>query len=437
MEERDAYLAVLAREPGNLLVLNNLGSLLYENGFRTAARTAYAEAVRLHPHDVMSRVNLANALRDSGEQDAARLHYEAALRIQPDHREANHGLGNVLADLGDDSGAARHWRIAFENRPIVTMRYRGEQPAIQVVLLATPARGNVQLLHFLDDTVFQTHVVYVEYCTELPPHNLVINAIGDADLAAPALKCAQSLLERTSAPVINPPGSVIGTGRVEVAQRLNGIPGLIVPKTALVPRSLLTCPVAYTFPLLIRTPGFHTGLHFEFVESAEQLPAKLATLPGDELTVIEYLNSYGADGKARKYRVMMIDGELYPLHAAISSHWKIHYFTAEMADSPAHRAEDLQFLENMPSVLGPKAISALKEVQSRLGLDYAGIDFGLSADGDVLLYEANATMVVNRPEPGEKWDFRRPAVERIYAAVRAMLLKAQLQRQPDLPVAGR
>jgi hypothetical protein len=70
-------------------------------------------------------------------------------------------------------------------------------------------------------------------------------------------------------------------------------------------------------------------------------------------------------------------------------------------------------------------------------LDYAGIDFGLGPNGDVLLYEANATMVVNRPEPGEKWDFRRPAVERIYAAVRAMLLKAQLQRQPDLPVTSR
>jgi hypothetical protein len=35
---------------------------------------------------------------------------------------------------------------------------------------------------------------------------------------------------------------------------------------------------------------------------------------------------------------MMIDGQLYPLHCAISSHWKIHYFTAEMADKPAHRA---------------------------------------------------------------------------------------------------
>ncbi len=76
----------------------------------------------------------------------------------------------------------------------------------------------------------------------------------------------------------------------------------------------------------------------------------------------------------------------------------------------------------MPGVLRPRGMAALAEIQSRLGLDYAGIDFGLSAGGEILLFEANATMVVNPPEPEEKWAYRRPAVERIYAAVRRMLL---------------
>jgi glutathione synthase/RimK-type ligase-like ATP-grasp enzyme len=120
---------------------------------------------------------------------------------------------------------------------------------------------------------------------------------------------------------------------------------------------------------------------------------------------------------------MTIDGHLYPLHLAISSHWKIHYFTAEMAERAEHRAEDAEFLENMPAVLGPRAMAALEQIQTTLGLDYAGIDFGLSPAGDLLLFEANATMVVNPPEPDERWDYRRPAVERIFAAVRRMLLE--------------
>ena len=126
--------------------------------------------------------------------------------------------------------------------------------------------------------------------------------------------------------------------------------------------------------------------------------------------------------KLANYRVMMINGKLYPLHLAVSSHWKIHYFTAEMADNPRHRAEDAAFLENMAEVLGDKAMTALRNIQSALQLDYAGIDFGLNHAGDLLLFEANATMVVPRPAHGEQWAYRLPAVERIHTAVRAMLL---------------
>jgi glutathione synthase/RimK-type ligase-like ATP-grasp enzyme len=75
----------------------------------------------------------------------------------------------------------------------------------------------------------------------------------------------------------------------------------------------------------------------------------------------------------------------------------------------------------MPAVLGPRAMQALARIQATLGLDYGGIDFGLSATGDVLVFEANATMVVNPPEPDERWAYRRQAVERIFAAVRRML----------------
>jgi hypothetical protein len=39
----------------------------------------------------------------------------------------------------------------------------------------------------------------------------------------------------------------------------------------------------------------------------------------------------------------------------------------------------------------------------------------LSTAGDVLLFEANATMAVKPPDADERWEYRR-AVERIFAA---------------------
>jgi len=120
---------------------------------------------------------------------------------------------------------------------------------------------------------------------------------------------------------------------------------------------------------------------------------------------------------------MMIDGQLYPMHSAISQHWKIHYFTAEMADHPQHRAEDAAFLEDMPRVLGPRAMAALQQIRDALGLDYAGIDFSLNARGEILLFEANATMVVNPAEADERWDYRRAPLQRVRDRIREMLVR--------------
>ena len=430
-EAKSAYLEVLARQPSHRLALNNLGTLLHATGFRTAARTAYAEAVARHPGDAMSRVNLGNVLFESGEFPSAREHYETALRIDPSHAEAHQGLAYVLAELGDEEGAEWHRRKGFENRPVLTLPYRGEGAPASLLLLVSAVGGNIPTRNLLDDRVFRTHAVVPEFYDRnvpLPPHQVVFNAIGDADRAAASLAAAQSLVALTTATVINLPSAVMATGRADHA-RLRCLPGVAMPATVTLPRDLLTSPEAaatvarhgFRFPLLVRTPGFHTGRHFLRVESPEALAGAAAELPGKELTVIEFLNARGADGKVRKYRVMMIAGRLYPLHVAISNHWKIHYFTAEMAERADHRAEDAEFLENMPGVLGPGAMEALARIQATLGLDYAGIDFGLSANGDILLFEANATMVVNPPEPGERWAYRRPAVERIFAAVRAML----------------
>jgi hypothetical protein len=177
----------------------------------------------------------------------------------------------------------------------------------------------------------------------------------------------------------------------------------------------------FRFPLLLRRPGFHTGRHFLRVDAPAALGAAVASLPGEKLAAIECLDARGGDGMARKYRAMVVDGALYPLHLAIAADWKVHYFTAAMANHPEHRAEEASFLADMPGVIGARAMRALEGVRDTLGLDYGGIDFGLDAAGNVLLFEANATMVVNPPELDPRWDYRRAPVERVLAAVRAML----------------
>jgi hypothetical protein len=93
-----------------------------------------------------------------------------------------------------------------------------------------------------------------------------------------------------------------------------------------------------------------------------------------------------------------------------------------MRERADHRAEEANFLADMPTVLGARAMTALEGLAAAIGLDYGGIDFGLDPEGEILLFEANATMVVEQPDEDPRWDYRRVAVERIHAAVRGLLL---------------
>ncbi len=429
---KQEYLQILRRAPGHFGALNNLGALLVETGYRTAARTAYAEAVARHPDQPMARVNLANLLREQGEGEAARGHYQAALDLAPDHPEAHQGLALLLLEAGEEEAARAHQRAGFKDRAERVLPYLGSAEPVPVLLLVSAARGNAPFQALLDPEVFLVTVIVAEFfdgARPLPPHRLVVNAIGDADLCAEALRSACGIIARSQAPVLNAPAAVLATGRADNAARLGAIPGVVAPATLDVDRARLSGPDAaavlarlgFTYPLLVRAPGYHAGLHFHRVADAAELPAAIASLPGTRVSLIQYLDARGADGKARKYRVMLVGGQPHPAHAAISSHWKIHYFSADMADQPGHRAEDAAFLQDMEAVLGGRAVRALRDMGSALALDYVGIDFGLDREGSVLLFEANAAMTIHPPGPDARWDYRREPVERILRATRRLL----------------
>jgi tetratricopeptide (TPR) repeat protein len=431
-------LRVLELEPQNRDNLFDLGRLLVSSGQAKAAQIVYQEALKFYPQEIAFMVNLGSVLLQRGDPAGARMQYEAALRIDPGFIQAHGGMYYALSQLGEFAEAAVHRQRAFGGNFIFESPYRGEGLGIPVLLLVSSRGGNTPIEKLLDESVFQTYVVVADFLqpeTKLPPHRLVVNGIGDADVSADALCAAQRVFGCCGVPILNKPDDVLATGRAANAERLAHVPGLITAKTAAFAydelrgdagEAVLTR-AGFGFPLLLRAPGYHMGQHFVRVDEASMLKEKVAELPGEgragaELLAIEYLDARGADGCARKYRVMMVDGRLYPLHLAISEQWKIHYFSADMAERADHRAEEARFLENMEAFLGAKAMQALHGLQKALGLDYAGVDFGLNAEGEVLVFEANATMVVEQPNDDAKWAYRRAAVSRIHEAVRTMLL---------------
>lgn len=377
----------------------------------------------MQPDNPIVRVNLGNTYLETGELEEAREHFEAALRCDVQQPEAHQGMSYVFARLGDEPSAQRHRDLGFRDRAVTVFPYRGRIAPIRALLLVSAAGGNIATTSFLDDRMFATTRIFAEYFearAALPEHDVTFNAIADADRCASALASAAAIVARSGAPVINAPAVVALTGRIEVAERLRRIDGLRAPRI----RRLSPPEIAaesWEYPILVRAPGFHTGMHFTRVDRAGDLEPALRALPAGDVLAIDYLDARGDDGMYRKYRVMLVDGRLYPLHLAISAEWKVHYFTSAMSDNPAYQEEERAFLSNMEGVLGAKAIAALREVQRRLGLDYAGIDFGLDGEGNVLLFEANATMTVPSREVNPDLAYRLPHFERVIEAVRLML----------------
>jgi glutathione synthase/RimK-type ligase-like ATP-grasp enzyme len=428
-EALQAYVAVLDRQPTHFGALTNLGSLLFERGRHAEARPYVLAAAAVHPADPVALVNLGHLHAAAGDVDAAIGAFDGALARRADFLHAHLGLAALYAQLGDDARAQRHLDAAYAEPKAWSFPYRGTAPPLKVLLLVSAFGGDMVTNLFFDDTVVQKSVLLADSVRgplDIPPYHVLFNAIGDADRSRPSLERAAAIAAASPASIVNDPAAVLRTGRVEMMARLRGLPGLRVPRTERISRGELT-PVMLAkrgmrFPMLLRSPGHHAGDHFTAVETPEGLDAAVASLPAGDVLAIEYLDARGADGDVRKYRVVAVDGRLFPVHLAIAPQWKVHYFSADMAGRPDHRAEEAAFLADMPAVLGADGVRALEAVVATVGLDYCGVDFGRAADGTIVVFEANATMAIYPPGADDMWAYRRVAAERVIAAVREMLV---------------
>jgi len=425
-----AYVALLDRQPTHFGGLTNLGSLLFERGHIAQARPYIRAAAALHPADPVALVNLARLQSEDGALEAAIATFESVLAIKPDFLHAHLGLAAIYTQSGRPERAPQHLDRAYAEPKAWSFPYRGSAPPLQVLLLVSAFGGDMVTNLFFDDAVVQKGVLLADSVRgpiDLPPYHVLFNAIGDADRSRPSLERAVAIAEGSAAAIINDPAAVMRTGRVETMARLRSLASVRAPRTERIGRDALTAEAllewGWSFPLLLRSPGHHAGDHFAVVASPDALAGVVACLPGRELLAIEYLDARGADGDVRKYRVVAVDRTLYPVHLAIAPQWKVHYFSADMAGRADHRAEEAAFLADMPSVVGARGMRALAAIIAQMGLDYAGVDFGLDGQGTILAFEANATMAVYPPGDDAMWSYRRHAVERVIAAVRTMLVE--------------
>jgi protein O-GlcNAc transferase len=108
---------MLAREPANAVVLNNLATLLQRVGRAEEAAAAIRRCVALVPGVPEVLLNFGDCLRLLGRQNAAAAVYGRALALRPGFPEALNNRGLVLRALERREAAAASFAAALQARP--------------------------------------------------------------------------------------------------------------------------------------------------------------------------------------------------------------------------------------------------------------------------------------------------------------------------------
>jgi len=92
-----------------------------------------------------------------------------------------------------------------------------------------------------------------------------------------------------------------------------------------------------------------------------------------------------------------------------------------MRGSAEKRAEEARFMADFDADFARRHRPALAAIAERVGLDYFGVDCAETADGRLLLFEADIAMIVHAMDSAETFPYKRPQMRKVFDAFRAML----------------
>jgi tetratricopeptide (TPR) repeat protein len=423
----------VALAPDRRAAVLSLGLLRAEFGPAPLARRWLARAIELSPDDAEAHAALSTVCCSLDDLEGGRIHAERALALDPAMLTAHQNLARIAARQGREAEARQHRDLAYGVRNFVL----AEAPrAIQRVLVpATTDLGNTPDRHLLPADRYTRIFWFAEYAGEsqmkaLPDFDVVFNGIGDADETGRTEANVARFLSTCRRPVFNPPDKVARTFRHLAPALFAGIDGLVVPAAARLAAGTLAelglgeaaRRAGVTPPLIVRPVGTHGGEGAQLVTAASIGAVEIAA--GRDHYVTAFHDVSAADGLYRKYRTIFVDRTPYPYHLAIGPRWLVHYETSGTVQHPERLDEERRFLADPEAALGRRAMDAVRAVGERLDLDFAGADFSLLPDGRVLLFEANATMLVHPEDADGPLAHKNPHVERILAAFRVMLRRS-------------
>jgi len=226
---------------------------------------------------------------------------------------------------------------------------------------------------------------------DLSGFDLLLNLVTDADQNPKVLANLVKLLKSYRGRVLNRPEAVLRSTRDRVATACAALPHVVAPRTIRI-GSAAAVPADFPFPAILRLAGTHTGKVIGIVEDCDRLAPQLVR--GKQHFLTEYRDFRSADGLYRKYRFVFIGREIVLRHLLVSDSWNVHAADRArfMKPRPGLVAEERDSIDYGIQAFPHPVRAGLAAIRDAVGLDLFGLDCAIAESGEIVLFEANATM---------------------------------------------
>ena len=404
---------------------NSLAIELRAQGKLAEAAAALREGIVQFPGVVVLRQNLAQTLYEAGEVKGAIAEHRAALAIE--NSVASHmALYELLQITGNREEALEHQSQALRVRRLFS--YFAANEARSVLCLCAPGdwQTNIPVDFLFDRETTTVHRLYLvderhTISDPVPRYDVVWNIIAESPEALQYLALANHFMQAQSRPALNAPSRVIGTARPLLATTLADTGARVAPIAIVDFAALRAGNIPVEFPIIARPLGSHAGHGLERLDASTDCYAYAERHPSPQYFVSPFIDYSSADGYFRKYRFVFVDSVPYPVHLAISPNWMIHYYNAPMGEYQWMRDEEAAFLEDPRGAFHERRYDVLLNIGTAVGLEYFGIDCAVDPEGNILVFEADAAMLVHSSDPEDVYPYKHRFVPRIYRAVEQMI----------------
>lgn len=328
-------------------------------------------------------------------------------------------LANAMLkqQLNNQAQAVQQFRDFVSENPIYYYQLSANPQAIKIAILITIGTGIIDFSlggfsipngltdvhHLLKSPDYSVALLFVEGITanDINAFDCIINAVSDSDLYYKQLLQLQSILKTCTKPIINHPKYSILSTRDYISQNTPLSTGVIIPKLIRITvnanqnNALLDAIKQHRlrYPLLIRSAGSQNGINFILLKD-EQAVNNYRVFAGDYY-VSEYYDFKSQDGFYRKYRCWSMGNAITRMHLYIGDYWNVHRTSrmATMSGHPWMATEEQQFINGDFLEKNNQINTLVTALKQSIQLDYFGVDFSFMNTGEIILFEANATML--------------------------------------------